>query len=275
MRTFFVLLSREVRSLFYTPIAYVVLVFFLALMGFNFQSAVTFLNQGPTENSLVEITFYNLIFWFIFPLIFPLITMRAFADEYRMGTIETLSTAPVNDWQIVLSKFFGAVAFYIVLFLPTFLYFASFTLISESRELDKAWNLGFGTYLHDVFHVLKAHTVSGPYGSTYMLLLLLGMFFISIGTFASSLVKDQVNAAVISLAVILLYLFIPSLLGLMLNSTDPRFTQMRGFLSPFDHMRDFARGMVDTRQIVWYVSMTALLLVLTHQVFQGRKLKAA
>ena len=254
MRTFFVLLSREVRSLFYTPIAYVVLFFFLALMGFNFQSALTFLNQGPTENTLVEVVFYNLIFWFIFPLIFPLITMRTFADEYRMGTIETLSTEPVNDWEIVLSKFFGAVAFYIVLFLPTFLYFALFTWISGGKAPVQS---------------------AGPYWSTYMLLLLLGMFFVSVGIFASSLVKDQVNAAVISLAVILLYLFIPSLLGLMLNSTDPRFTQVRGFLSPFDHMRDFARGMVDSRQVVWYLSMTALLLVLTHQVFQTRKLKAA
>src|SRR2546430_1285185 len=102
MRTFFVLLSREVRSLFYTPIAYVVLFFFLALMGFNFQSAVAFMNQGPTEATLVEGTFFSIIFWFTFPLIFPLITMRAFADEYRMGTIETLMTAPVRDWQVVL-----------------------------------------------------------------------------------------------------------------------------------------------------------------------------
>jgi ABC-2 type transport system permease protein len=116
---------------------------------------------------------------------------------------------------------------------------------------------------------------AGAYGSTYLLILLLGMFFISIGVFASSLVKDQVNAAIISLAAILLYLFVPNLMALMLNSTDPRFTQMRGFLSPFDHMRDFARGMVDTRQIVWYLSMTVLLLVITHQVFQSRKLKAA
>jgi ABC-2 type transport system permease protein len=254
MRTFLVLLSREVRSLFYTPIAYVVLFFFLGLMGFNFQGAVTFLNQGPTETTLVEVTFYNLIFWFIFPLLFPLITMRTFADEYRMGTIETLSTAPVNDWQIVLSKFFGVIVFYIVLFIPSFLYFMLFQWISGgTAPLQSA----------------------GSYWSTYMLILLMGMFFVSIGIFASSLVKDQVNAAIISFAAILGYLFIPSLLGLMLNSTDPRFTQMRGFLSPFDHMRDFARGMVDTRQVVWYLSMTALLLILTHQVFQSRKLKAA
>jgi ABC-2 type transport system permease protein len=254
MRTFLVLLSREVRSLFYTPIAYVVLFFFLALMGFNFQGAVTFLNQGPSETSLVEITFYNLIFWFVYPLIFPLITMRSFADEYRMGTIETLSTAPVNDWQIVLSKFFGAVTFYVVLFLPTFFYFRLFHWISGGKEAAQS---------------------AGAYTSTYLLLLLLGMFFISIGIFSSSLVKDQVNAAIISLASVLLYLFVPNLLSLLLNSTDPRFTRMRGFLSPFDHMRDFARGIVDTRQVVWYLSMTALILVMTHQVFQSRKLKAA
>ncbi len=275
MRTFLVLLSREVRSLFYTPIAYVVLFFFLALMGFNFQGAVTFLNQGPTETTLVEGTFYNLIFWFIFPLLFPLITMRAFSEEYRMGTIETLSTAPVNDWQIVLSKFFGAVTFYVILFLPTFLYFKTFALISERRVLDLAWNDGFGSFFGKVFELLKNHTAAGSYWSSYALLLLLGMFFISIGIFASSLVKDQVNAAIISLATVLLYLFVPNLLSLMLNSTDPRFTSMRGFLSPFDHMRDFTRGMIDTRQVVWYLSMTALLLVITHQVFQSRKLKAA
>ena len=264
MRTFFVLLSREVRSLFYTPIAYVVLVFFLALMGFNFQGAVTFVNQGPTETTLVEVTFYNLIFWFVYPLIFPLITMRSFSDEYRMGTIETLSTAPVNDWQIVLSKFFGAVVFYIVLFAPTFLYFKLF-----------GWIATAGVKVHDLTQVAAAAQSAGTYVTTYLLLLLLGMFFISVGIFASSLVKDQVNAAIISLATVLLYLFVPNLLGLMLNSTDPRFTQIRGFLSPFDHMRDFARGMIDTRQVVWYLSMTALLLVVTHQVFQSRKLKAA
>jgi ABC-2 type transport system permease protein len=275
MRTFLVLLSREVRSLFYTPIAYVMLFFFLALMGFNFQGAVSAVNQGPTEVTLVEITFFNIIFWFTYPLIFPLITMRSFSEEYRMGTIETLSTAPVNDWQIVLSKFFGALTFYVILFLPTLLYFASFTLVIETKALESAWHSGLYSLLREVSHLLREHAAAGTYGSTYLLLLLLGMFFISIGIFASSLVKDQVNAAIISLTTVLLYLFVPNLLGIMVNSTDPRFTSMRGFLSPFEHMRDFSRGMVDTRQIVWYLSMTVLLLVITHQVFQSRKLKAA
>jgi ABC-2 type transport system permease protein len=253
MRTFFVLFAREVRGLFYTPIAYVVLVFYLAFMGVNYQTAVTSLNQMPTEGTLVQATFFNLLFWIIYPLIFPLITMRLFADEYRMGTIESLVTAPVHDWQIVLAKFFSVLVFYVVLFAPSFLYFALFQWISGG-----------------VAPVQSA----GTYWSVYLLLLLLGMFFLSIGIFASSLVRDQINAAVISLVIIVLYMFLPSLLGFLLNSTDPRFATIREFLSPIDHMRDFARGLVDTRPIVWYISMTALFLMLTHQVFQSRKLKS-
>lgn len=253
MRTLFVLLGREIRGLFHTPIAYVVLVFYLAFMGLNYQTAVTSLNQMPTEATLVEATFYNLLFWIVFPLIFPLVTMRLFAEEYRMGTIETLVTAPVNDWQIVLAKFFGVVAFYVVVFAPSMLYFALFTWISGGTAPVQS---------------------AGTYWSVYLFLLLLGMFFLSIGLFASSLVTDQVNAAIISLVIIVLYMFLPSLLGFLLNSTDPRFGAIRDFLSPLDHMRDFARGLVDSRPVVWYLSMTSLFLMLTHQVFQSRKLKS-
>jgi len=253
MRTFFVLFMRELRGLFYAPIAYVMLTLFLAFMGVNYQTAVTSLNQAQTEATLVDATFFNLLFWIVFPLIFPLMTMRLFADEYRMGTIEPLVTAPVHDWQIVLSKFFSVVVFYILLFAPTYLYFSLFRWISGG-----------------VAPVQSA----GVYWSAYLLLLLLGMFFLSIGIFASSLVKDQVNAAIISLVTIVLYMFLPSLLGFLLNSTDPRFSKVREFLSPIDHMRDFARGLVDSRPVIWYLSMTALFLMLTHQVFQSRKLKS-
>jgi ABC-2 type transport system permease protein len=244
---------REVRGLFYAPIAYVMLALFLAFMGVNYQTAVTSLNQAQTEATLVEATFFNLLFWIVYPLIFPLMTMRLFADEYRMGTIESLVTAPVHDWQIVLSKFLSVLVFYVLLFAPSFLYFALFQWISGG-----------------VAPVQSA----GTYWSVYLFLLLLGAFFLSIGLFASSLVKDQINAAIISLVVIVLYMFLPSLLGFLLNSTDPRFGKVREFLSPIDHMRDFARGLVDSRPIVWYVSMTALFLMLTHQVFQSRKLKS-
>ena len=251
MRTLFVLFLRELRGLFYTPIAYVMLVLFLAFMGVDFWMAVTSLNQVSSEGTVVDATFFNILFWIVFPLIFPLMTMRVFSDEYRMGTIESLVTAPVHDWQIVLAKFFGVLVFYIVLFAPTMFFFAVFKWISGVDPVPSV----------------------GIYWSVSLLLVLLGMFFLSIGVFASSLVKDQVNAAIISLVTIVLYMFLPSLMGFLLNSTDPRFGKVREFLSPIDHMRDFARGLVDTRPIVWYVSMTALFLMLTHQVFQARKLK--
>jgi len=229
MRTLFVLFLRELRGLFYTPIAYVMLVLFLAFMGVDFWMAVTSLNQVSSEGTVVDATFFNILFWIVFPLIF----------------------APVHDWQIVLAKFFGVLVFYIVLFAPTMFFFAVFKWISGVDPVPSV----------------------GIYWSVSLLLVLLGMFFLSIGVFASSLVKDQVNAAIISLVTIVLYMFLPSLMGFLLNSTDPRFGKVREFLSPIDHMRDFARGLVDTRPIVWYVSMTALFLMLTHQVFQARKLK--
>src|SRR3982750_3683865 len=105
MRTFFTLLNREIRSYFYQPIAYVVMFFLLMVAGFNFWYSVLLLNGQPAEVSVLELAFNMVPFWIVFILTFPLITMRAFSEEYRMGTIETLTTAPVHDWQVVLAKY--------------------------------------------------------------------------------------------------------------------------------------------------------------------------
>src|SRR5690349_23385255 len=99
MRKFFVLLTREVRSYFYSPIAYIVLVFFLLVAGVDFYFQVSFMNQRPVPYSVQEAFFNSVFFWFAFVLIFPLITMRLFAEEFKLGTIEPLMTAPVRDWQ--------------------------------------------------------------------------------------------------------------------------------------------------------------------------------
>ena len=119
MRKFFTLLSREIRSYFYSPIAYIVLVFFLLVTGVDFYFQVSFMNQRAVPYSVQEAFFNSVFFWFAFVLIFPLITMRLFAEEFKLGTIEPLMTAPVRDWQVVLSKYFGALFFYIVLWIPT------------------------------------------------------------------------------------------------------------------------------------------------------------
>src|SRR5206468_3644602 len=101
----------EMKCYFYSPIAYVVLFYFLLLMGFNTWALLAATNGYPVEVSLVQQFFSGAIFWFPFILIFPLITMHVFSEEFRMGTIETLTTAPVSDAQIVLSKWIATFIF--------------------------------------------------------------------------------------------------------------------------------------------------------------------
>lgn len=254
MRTFIVQLLRELRSIFHTPVAYVVIALFAALMGFNFQSYITVLNKQPADVTVLEVVFFNALFVFVFAFIAALITMRSFSEEFRLGTVEMLMTAPVKDWHVVLAKFFGASLFFAILLLPTAAFFWVFDIVSNGAPAAKS---------------------VGAIGSTYLLLLLLGMLFVSIGVFASSLVRDQINAAVITLVATILYLYIPMLIGRLLNVTDPRVQQVTEFFSPIAHLADFTKGLVDTRRIVWYLTATAFFVLLTHHVFHSRKLKAS
>src|SRR5438270_5402172 len=185
MRKFYTLLSREIRSYFHSPIAYIVLVFFLLVSGVDFYFQVSFMNQRAAGYSVQEAFFNSVFFWFAFVLIFPLITMRLFAEEFKLGTIEPLMTAPVRDLQVVLAKFFGAVVFYIVLWIPTMLYFVIFQKITNEAAANSV----------------------GAFWGSYLMLLLLGMFYISIGCLASVLTKNQIIAAVISFCGITLLFF--------------------------------------------------------------------
>src|SRR5437868_11555776 len=133
MRKFLTLLSREVTSYFYSPIAYIVLLFFLIVSGVDFYFQISFMNQRAVPYSVQEAFFNSVFFWFAFVLIFPFITMRLFAEEFKLGTIEPLMTAPVRDWQVVLAKFFGALIVYLVLWVPTILYFLIFHYITGQR----------------------------------------------------------------------------------------------------------------------------------------------
>jgi ABC-2 type transport system permease protein len=248
MRKFYTLLSREVRSYFYSPIAYVVLVFFLLVSGVDFYFQISYMNQRPMTYSVQEAFFNSVFFWFAFVLIFPLITMRLFAEEFKLGTIEPLMTAPVRDWQVVLAKFFGALVFYIVLWIPTLLYFAIFQLITH----QPAANSG------------------GAYWGSYLMLLLLGMFYIAIGCLASVLTKNQIVAAIISFCAITLLFFL-GLIQFILLYVSSAMRDLLGYFSALEHMGTFSRGIIDTRPIILYVSMTILVLALTYQAFQSRK----
>ena len=248
MRKFVVLLGREVRSYFYSPIAYIVLVFFLLVSGVDFYFQVSFMNQRQLQYTVQEAFFNSVFFWFAFVLIFPLITMRLFAEEFKLGTIEPLMTAPVRDWQVVLAKFSGALVFYIVLWLPTLLYFVFFEKITKQ----------------------SAAAAPGAYWGSYLILLLLGMFYLSVGCLASALTKNQIVAAIIAFCTITLLFFLGLIQFVMLDMTSIA-RELLGYFSAIEHMGTFSRGVIDTRPIVLYLSMTAVMLTLTYYVFQSRK----
>ncbi|MDQ6765560.1 MAG: ABC transporter permease subunit [Verrucomicrobiota bacterium] len=248
MSKFLTLLGREVRSYFYSPIAYVVLVFFLLLSGVDLYFQLSFMNGKPVAYTIQEAFFNSVFFWFAFVLIFPLITMRLFSEEFKLGTIEPLMTAPVRDWQVVLSKFFGALVFYLVLWIPTLLYFLFFQVVTHQPAANS----------------------SGAYLGSYLMLLLLGMFYISVGCLASVLTKNQIVAAIISFCVITLLFFL-GLVSFILLDVSSSTRQLLGYFSAIEQMGTLSRGEIDTRPVVLYVSMTAVMLALTHQAFQSRK----
>jgi len=251
MTKFLTLLSREVKSYFHSPIAYIVLCFFLVLTGLSFYSGVVFLSRGATELTVVEAFFDSIPFWIGFIMIFPPLTMRVFSEEFKMGTIETLMTAPVSDWQVVLSKFCGALAFYLVLWLPTLLYFVIF------QQVVKA----------------DAANAAGAYWGSYLMVLLIGMLFISIGCFASVLTQNQMVAAIISFCLITVF-FLGGLVAFFTPNISPGFRMLSSYSSVLEHMGEFSKGMIDSRRFVFYSSGTLLMLLLTHQVFQYRRWKS-
>lgn len=251
MRKFFTLWKREVAMVFRSPAAYVILFFFLLLTGFNFYQTVNLINQsGMPRLSVLEVYFNTPYFWFGFVLPFPLITMRLFAEEYKLGTIEPLMTAPVRDLQVLLAKYFGAVFFYAVLWAPTVLYFLIFQ-----------WQTR-----------LAPASSPGSLLGAYAMLLLIGLFYISIGCLASALTRNQVVAAIISFAAIVL-MFSWGFLTRLFPNVSQLLRDFSDYFSPLNHLALFSQGLFDTRPIVFYLSLTFAVLFFTYQVFQFRRWK--
>ena len=124
-----VLYAKEVKSFFLSPVAWVVLTLVMLLNGFSFTAALEDLRTGDRAVTLAVYTFNSVQFWLAYFFIFPVITMRLFAEEQKLGTIETLLTAPVSTIQVLLAKYFAAMTFYIVLWIPSALHFLAFRII--------------------------------------------------------------------------------------------------------------------------------------------------
>jgi ABC-2 type transport system permease protein len=217
----------------------------------SFYAAVSVLTRTTSAGSLVTFMFGTVGFYVSFFAVFPLITMRLVAEERKLGTIETMLTAPVRASQLVLSKYAAAVIFYIVLWLPSLANLAIFQFISGGAAV----------------------LPSGPLIGSYAIVLLIGLFYLAVGLFASSLTRNQIIAAVLALAMILVH-FLVGFIAVKLSST--RMLDAADFfiyLATIEHLELFTSGLIDTRPIVYYLSLSAFFLVLAHQALEFRRWK--
>ncbi len=237
MNNLLALTAREWKAFWYSPIAYVVGAFFLLMQGWVFWLLMTVLNDPRVDPSWRIGQFFfggTFFYWISVLMIAPLLTMRTFSEEKRTGTIEVLLTAPVTDAQVVLSKFLGAWLSYGALWAATA---GLFVMMRLFTPLD--W---------------------GPILTGYLGTWLLGGLLIGVGILASSLTRNQVIAAVVSFVLIML-LFSVGFLDAFI--TDPQSSKIIRYLSLMEQLRDFSKGIIDTRAVVYYLTATSIALFLT------------
>lgn len=250
MRTFLTLLRREWSALFLSPMAYVIMVCFLLLMGASLGLLLQVLAQGPAHGGVMRILLgESLFFWLAMLLVVPVITMRQFAEEKRAGTLETLMTAPVGDVAVVLSKYAASWIFFAVLWAPTTAY--GYLLAGQSANSAA---IDYGTLV----------TAYGGIG-------LIGSLFLAIGLLASALTRSQAVAAMLSLVALCALFF----WGFAPYYARPLWVQEVGrYTSPVLHMIEFSRGVLDTRPLIFYSTSTVFVLFATVKVIESRKWRA-
>ena len=237
MRNFFTLLKHEIRMLLISPPTYIAAVLFLILMGFLYWAILRGMVSGPEED--LPIVQFLGFFWIPVFFVVPLLTMRSIAEERNIGTLETLMTTPTSSVTIVFSKFLGAYSFYMLLWFSTL----SFPLITAKLFPDIDTN----------DYLLEAEPIIGG----FVFLALSGIFFISIGIFASSITRSQLVAAMFSFTALFAAIIVGQQLGnLAQSSAEIPFglSDLVNYLQVFNHLEDFSRGVIDTRPFFYYTS---------------------
>ena len=239
MTNIFVIAKRELNSYFVSPIAYVAVAVYLVISGLIFVYVV---NGMATYGAPVDMQgqFGNMVFLLL--IFAPPLTMRLLAEEQRMGTLELLLTSPVRDWEVVAGKYLGSLG---VLLLTVVITFAYGLLLKIHGNADV-----------------------GPMAAGYLGLFLVGATLMSIGVLASSLTQNQVVAAVIAFVTTLVLWIIGSTSQMMANLTA---SQVLAQLDFFDHTTNFWRGVIDTNDIVYFLSMIALALFVATRVLEMRR----
>jgi ABC-2 type transport system permease protein len=243
MRNILTIARKELQSYFASPIAYVVIGFFALLYGYFFYTLLWYFERQSMQmqpgmsqtlnvnQMLIAPVFMNVSVIVLF--VMPMITMRTYAEEKRSGTMELLLTSPLTDVQIILGKFLGATALYAAMLAVTLIHVGILFLYGNPE-----WR---------------------PVATGYLGLLLMGGCFIALGLLISSLTKNQIVAGMVTFAVFLL-LWVINWIG---QSLGPTGQAVLSHLSITDHLDDFARGIIDTKHLVYYTSFIVFGLFLT------------
>ncbi|CAM1363162.1 gliding motility-associated ABC transporter permease subunit GldF [Tenacibaculum xiamenense] len=233
----FSILKKEFNSFFASPIAYLVIGVFLLINGlflWVLKDDLNILNAGFADLS----SYFYLSPW-LFLFLIPAITMKSFADEYTNGTIEILKTKPLTDWQIVLGKFIAALLLALLAVLPTLTYvYSIYKLGSPTGNLDTGSILG-----------------------SYLGLIFLASTYTSIGLFTSTLSNNQIVAFI--LAVFISFLLFAGL-DVIGNTAENNSFSIQQF-GIIEHYKSISRGVIDTRDVIYFLSVTFFFLFITKQ----------
>jgi ABC-2 type transport system permease protein len=247
--------KKEMRLYFTSPVAWVVFTIFLVIAGYFFYSIFAFFTLASMQSamnpamardlnvtdSVMRPLFSNISV--ILLLLMPVVTMRLFAEERRSGTIELLLTYPVRDGAVLAGKYLAALALYAIMIALTLLYPA---IVVYFARLE--W---------------------GPVLTGYLGLLLMGATFIAVGVFASSVTENQIVAAITTFGVLLIFW----VLGWSADYAGGAVGRVLQFLSILEHNESFAKGVVETKDVLYYVNFIALALFLTLRSLEARRWK--
>jgi len=228
------ILGKELKSYFIAPIAYIVIAIFLLITGWFFFSTFFLYNQASLRN------FFGLL-PLIFSFIIPAVTMRLFSEEIHVGSYEILMTLPVTFSEVIIGKFLAAVAFVGIMLLPTISYTITIALLGK---LDL-----------------------GPIIGGYIGALFLGALFSAIGLLASALTRNQIIAFIIGMSIC----FALTLIDKMLFFLPESLLGVLEYIGADFHFKNIAKGILDSRDMLYFASASVIALYGANLVMQGKK----
>jgi len=236
MRNVWAVTTRELRAYFLSPLAYIVMAFFLFGAGLLFALIVEQSREASLRGLISNVSV-------LFLFVVPMISMRLLAEEQRTGTIELLLTNPVQEWQIVTGKFLASILMILVM-------------------------LGL-TLLFPLFLFIFGNPDRGPIATGYVGVILQAAAFLAVGLWASSLTENQIVAAILSF-IFLLVLWLSDNLG---QSLGGALGTIVSYTSVANHFQDFPTGVINTKDVLYYLTMVAAGLVLSTLSLQARRLR--